>query len=129
MSKSVVWWIVALVIAGWLVSLWLPIWPASFAWAWSEGVIGVSGGLLGALFAIVATMFAIGLAVVAVLLAVPLALIATVLGLVLAAIAVVAVLGLVALPLLLPLALLLGLVWLALRPRPAPPVPALPRPA
>ena len=129
MSKTVMILIFGLAFAAWLTWIWVPIWPFELAWGVGDGLFGLGGGLLAAALSIIGVMFAIALSVLAVLLAVPLALIGVVLGLVVAAVAVVATLGLIALPLLLPLALVFGLIWLALRPRPPAPLPALPRPA
>ncbi len=95
-----------------------------FGWSGPfEFALALGSGLWGALFGVFGALVGVGLA----LFAAALALIATVFGLIVAVLAVVVSLGVIALLLLVPLALVFGLVWwLARRPTPR---PALPRPA
>jgi len=98
-----------------------PFWPF-------ELMLGVGGGMFGLGVGVLGTLFGLLVAAIVALFTGPVVLIVTLFALLIALIATVFTVALVALPVLLPLALLFGFIWLlARRPSSSPPL-ALPAP-
>ena len=122
MKTSIVWLIAGLVLACLL-----------FAGTGSGPVAvagGLAGGVAGMAFGLIGLVVGIVVALLALILAGPVVVLAVLFGLVVAGLALVGVALMLTLPVLLPLGLLVGLVWLVARAAgtPPPPRPMLPAP-
>lgn len=118
-----------LVFSALVAMVWAPSWFLGLGAGVLGGGVELGGGIVGGLFGIVGAILGVLAAIVSIIVAVPLALLAALGGILLAVVIVAAVFVGLASPVLVPLAVILGIVWLARRSGPRPPVPALPAPA
>ncbi len=133
MSKPVVLLLAGAVLVALLLGGLGPAWPFALVSGLGGGVMELGLGLVGAVFGVVmgalGAIFGLLMAGIAALLAGPLVLIVVLMSLMIGLVATVFAVALVGLPVLLPLALILGLIWLLARGSTATARPGLPVPA